>query len=71
MSRCIGELFEVGICSSKSVVYRQIICSLCSRSVISRATLDAPMILPLESLIGETVSDIVRTRPSFVCRFVM
>ena len=37
---------------------------------MSRATLDAPMMRPLASVIGDTVNDTGMSRPSFVCRTV-
>ena len=36
------------------------------RSVMSRATLDAPITCPLESLIGDTVMETLSCRPSFL-----
>ena len=40
------------------------------RSVMSRATFAAPMIVPSASRIGETLSETSMTRPSFVSRWV-
>lgn len=44
--------------------------SVCFRSVMSRATLDAPIIRPALSLTGETVSEMLSRRPSLVWRSV-
>jgi hypothetical protein len=44
--------------------------SACFRAVTSRMIFEAPMILPVVSLIGEIESDTSRRRPSLVSRTV-
>ena len=66
----ICELLQVSVCAAKRGVLSEALPPLRTRSVMSRATFDAPIIVPEASRIGDTVSDTFRTRPSFVWRFV-